>query len=344
MAMGLLTGLLAAVAGCDSSTGASSSTPSETASVTTSRAASTPPPTSAPATGTAPLTGVTSASTVASRAAVAVVLRTTSGPKETSGLSAADLVYEEFPTTDQSRQVAIFQSHDSALVGPVGATMPLDRKVGTVFDGVFAFSGGTSKFVKMLDKAPMTTINALAHPDRFTFRGTGVGSTFAQTTTLRSAATKAGAPKTVFSFAATAGPSASVTPAKATTAVVTTSTGVREEWTHFPDRLWRLTASGRPLRTGDGATLAVANLVFQITPYQKVYVKSSTGSTVPTADVLGTGAATVCAATGCLAGSWQRRGYEASTNFFDSKRSAVRLSRGSTWIVLAPTGSTLSLK
>lgn len=341
LAVALLAGLIAALAGCDSTSDSVSAPPSQTATVTPSRSTSPSAAASGAASRPAPLTGVAVSAAVAGRAAVAVVLRSTAGPQDTSGLSAADLVYEEFPATSVSRQVAIFQSRDAGLVGPVGPTMPLDRKVGTVFGGVFAYSGGTPKFVKMLDKAPMTTLNALARPDLFTARA---GSTFAQPTTLRSAAAKPTAPKTVFSFASSIGPTASVAPKKTTTAIVTTSTGMREEWTHFPDRLWRRTLSGRVLRAADGSAMAVANLLFQLTSYQKVYVKSSTGSTVPTANVLGTGSATVCAATGCLAGSWQRRGYEASTNFFDSKRSAVRLSRGTTWIVLAPTGSTLLLK
>ncbi len=343
-AVALLAGLVAALAGCDANNGAVSAPPSDTALATPSHSPSVSPAASGVPSRPAPLTGAAVSAAVAARSAVAVVLRSTAGPQDTSGLSAADLVYEEFPTTGASRHVAIYQSRDSGLVGPVGPTMPLDRKVGTVFGGVFAYSGGTTKFVKMLDKAPMTTVNALARPDLFTSRATSAGTTFAQTTTLRSAATKPAAPKTVFSFAAGIGPTATVAPKKATTAIVTTTTGMREEWTHFPDRLWRRTVSGRVLRAADGSAVAVANLVFQLTPYQQVYVKSSTGTTVPSANVLGTGSATVCAATGCIAGSWQRRGYEASTNFFDSKSGAVRLSRGGTWIVLAPTGSTLSLK
>ncbi|MEP6462985.1 MAG: DUF3048 domain-containing protein [Frankiaceae bacterium] len=287
------------------------------------------------------LTGAAVSTAVRDRPVVVVALRANTGPSETAGLPDADVVYEEFPAADRSRQLAVFQSRNSPSVGPVGPTTPLDRKVATVFGGVLAYSGGTVKFVKMLEKAPIVTVNALAHPTAFLRRGTSTSSTYAPVDSLRSGATKATSPKTVFSFSAGAGPTAGTTPSKATTVTVDVATGFGEEWTHSADRLWHRTERGKALRTADGG-LAVANLIFQVTPYQPVYLKSSTGATVLTPNVLGVGSATVCSATGCIVGSWQRRGYEAGTNYFDRKRSAIRLSRGSTWVVLAPAGSSLS--
>lgn len=345
----LTAGVLVAMAACDSG-GSATSAPSPTESAAPSRTPATSPassrtttPTSQPPGVAALLTGIPVALAVRDRVAVALALRATGGPAETSGLSQADVVYEEFPATGTSRQVAVFQSRDAGPVGPVGATLPLDRKVGSVFGGVFAYSGGTAKFVKMLDKAPMATVNALATPAAFLRRGSPT-QTYGVLSSLRATAPRAVKPKTVFAFATTAGPSASVAPTAATTATVTLANGSRQEWTRGADRLWRRTTGAKAVRTADGGELAVANLTFQLTAYQRVFVKSSTGVSVLTPDVLGTGSATVCAATGCIAGTWQRRGYDASTNYFDSKRSAVRLSPGSTWVLLAPPGSTLALR
>lgn len=348
--------LAAALFGCDSTKDAAappladSATATRPASTTSTPAASrqassAPAPTASTAPPTplaqAPLTGASIAAGSRNRPAVAVTLRATTGPQETSGLPAADVVYEEFPASGRSRQIAVFQSRDPAAVGPVGATMPLDRKVGVVLGGVFAFSGGTAKFVKMVQNPPMVTVNALVEPAGFSRRGT---DSYAELSRLRAAFPKATAPKAVLPFAETAGPAAAAVPTKAVAATISLTNGVRQEWTHTTDRLWRRTVGGKVLRTADGSSIAVANLIVQFTPYTRAYLKSSTGATVPTADVIGGGTATVCAAKGCLAGTWQRRGIAASSNYFDSRRSAIRLSRGSTWVVFAPSSSSLTLR
>lgn len=225
---------------------------------------------------------------------------------------------EESDAPDTVRPLAVYQSRDPGPAGPVGATLPTDRKIAGLLGGALVFSGGTPKFVRLLDKAPMTA--------------------------ARAASTRTKPPPTAVPYATTAGPSASVHPSAARRLTISLATGVRLEWTHQADGSWARSSGGHKVSAADGHPLRFANVIVQLAAYPRTAVKSSTGTTVPTPDVLGSGSATVCGRTGCIPGTWQRRGYEAGTNFFDSRHSAIRLSPGSTWTVLAPTNSSVQLR
>ncbi len=115
--------------------------PGRTASPT---AATTAP--AAPVGHPAPLTGSNEAGRVAGRPAVAVPV---SGA-DPAGLASADLVFEE--SGSSMRYLAVFQSTDAGLIGPVAATLPSDGQLLSALHPVTGYAGGSAPFVRVLDK------------------------------------------------------------------------------------------------------------------------------------------------------------------------------------------------
>ena len=122
--------LCALAGGCARAPALSQSAQGRTASPT---AATTAP--AAPVGHPAPLTGSNEAGRVAGRPAVAVPV---SGA-DPAGLASADLVFEE--SGSSMRYLAVFQSTDAGLIGPVAATLPSDGQLLSALHPVTGYAG-----------------------------------------------------------------------------------------------------------------------------------------------------------------------------------------------------------
>jgi hypothetical protein len=312
--------------------------PTPSASASPSPSASPPP--SAAAGPIAPLTGLPASRSVADRPAVAVPL-TGSRPR---GLADADVVYEEI--TSPLRYIAVFQSRQARVIGPVGSTRPADGQILSVLRPLFGYDGGTAAFITVLDHTRVVDLGYPAHSSLYQDGSAGLSTS---TRALIHAA-HAPAPPELFSYRSGTPGDALATAGQFRASAVTIEFpgGYGTQRWVFDSRrdLWREVAGGPPV--------AVANLIIQKVPYKTVYLSRKYNLTVPTARVLGRGGTNSVeafsgiadsAATGprglAARGEWSKPGLRYVTDFLDTNDFPMDFQPGPTWIVLAPAGTTV---
>jgi hypothetical protein len=293
-----------------------------------STAPSASPSASADARPLAPLTGRPVDAAAAGRPAVAVAV---AGPNPV-GLDKADVVIEEI--SSPVRWLAVFQSQDAPSVGPVVATRPADPMVLGMLRPAYGFRGGTTGMVDQAEKSELLTVNATSHASPYATSGDQL---FASTAKVR-AEVKAPAarPMLVYGDASGGGGGgayANSKPVKQLTIAV--HDGATQTWSYDAGaKVWR--------RTGGGPAVAAANLIVQVVPYKSVQLGHPSGQWVPSARVFGTGAATIAPGPFAVPGKWSKPGASKQTNYVDARSVPVRLVPGTSWVLLAPSGSTVT--
>jgi DUF3048 family protein len=324
-------GLIAVLAACSAGPKAAS-----TQAKPSSPARTTPPASVSPAAATgpaAPLTGLAVTEAVTQRPAVAVAV---SGPNP-AGLGSADLVFAEM--SSPVRYLAVFQSAEVNVVGPVTGTRPMDGQALSVLHPLTGYAGGTSSFISVLDATRIVDVGYAGHASLYS---SGPGGLTVSTAALAAAGRSDGPPPPLFSYRAPGDPLASVQE--------THPTSVRVEIPGQTAEQWTLDArSGRWVQTAGGPRVSVANLVIQVVAFKTVYLSRKLGLTTQSARVIGTGSATVFSgpapgSTGgsAAAGSWAKPGPAAVTNYFDAAHLPMDFAPGPSWIVLAPAGTRTS--
>lgn len=321
-------GLVAAACGSAGTTGnAQSGAPAPAASPSAS------PATTTESRPTAPLTGLPTSARDATRPAVAIVI---SGP-DLLGLSSADLVFEDFATPQ--RYIAVFQSKPASFVGPVTSTRPEDGQILSVVRALTGYDGGTTSFIQVLDK---TKVPDLGYPAHASLYHLGTDGLTASTNKFDTAERGAAPPPELFSYRAFgpgSGKLAAAGERRPTSVTITIPRYGTQKWVFDAHAdLWA--------ESSGGPSVQVANLIIQTVPYKVVFTNRRFGQTVPSARVIGRGAAEVFSGTAgttdqgqgglSATGTWVKRGLHDVTEFVDSTGFPMNLQPGPTWIILAP--------
>jgi DUF3048 family protein len=321
----LSSGVIAVLSACSAAPQASSPAvpkPKQTSSASSAATAS-PSGSAGPA---APLTGLSVTAAVAQRPAVAVAV---SGP-DPAGLGSADLVFEEM--SSPVRYLAVFQSAQASVVGPVTATRPMDGQALSVLHPLTGYTDGTASFISVLDATKIVDAGYAGHASLYS---SGPGGLTVSTAALAGADRSDGPPPPLFSYRAPGNPLAS--------AGQTHPTSVRVNVPGQPPQQWSLDArSGRWVQTAGGPRVRVANLVIQVVAFKTVYLSRKLGQTAQSARVVGSGPATVFSGANAAAGSWVKPGLAAVTNYFDAAHLPMDFAPGPTWVVLVPAGTRTS--
>jgi len=326
-------GVITALVGCSAATdAASASAQTRLPSAAAGAAASAAGPAGS-AGPVAPLTGLSVTAAVAQRPAVAVAV---AGP-DPVGLGSADVVFAEL--AGPVRYLAVFQSAEAAVVGPVTGIRPTDGQALSVLHPVTGYAGGTAAFISVLDA---TKIVDEGYPGHGSLYAAGPGGLRVSTAALAAAGRSDGPPPGLFGYRPPGDPLAS--------AGQTRPASVRVAAPGEPAEQWDFDApTGRWVLTAGGPRVSVANVVVQIVSFKTVYLSRKYGQTVPAAVFTGRGAAAVFSGTAPgqgggtgAAGSWAKPGLTAVTNYFDAAGQPMSLSPGPTWIVLAPAGTRTS--
>jgi len=282
----------------------------------------------------APLTDLPAASAAGARQrAIALVL---SGP-DPHGLTAADVVYQEFATP--VRYIAVFQSKQATGVGPLTATQPTDGQALSVLRPLFGYDGGTRVFKKVLDRTSVTDVGFGTHPSLYARVPHGVT---ASTSAVLRAGRRGGAPPQIFYFrGAATGRStlATVGLSRPSAARVSIPGYGTESWAFDSHTgLWALTRGGPRVR--------VANVVVQTVPYKHAVVSHRAGTAVLSARLIGKGPVEVLSgragASMAAAGTWSKPHLKQLTNYYDNNGYPMAFQPGATWVILAPKGTRVS--
>lgn len=290
-----------------------------------------------------PLTGLPVANAAAAaRSALTVKVENAPEARPQAGLNAADVVYEEQVEGGLTRFLAIFHSTDSDLIGPIRSLRPTDPDVVRPFGGLFAYSGGTKKFIGLLHATPLQDIGFDNLPKLYEKRRDkrAPHHIYSSTARLYSAAQKdLKPPPSLSPFVAAGQPFAPTAPPAVHLNVPMGLTKVDYDWDAAAGG-WKRTTNGTPHLLEGGAQLTSTNVIVQFVAY-----RNSPGdfdvvhNPVSVANVVGSGDAWVLAGGKVVKGKWSKASPEAMTAFTDAAGAPVALMPGRTWVLLAPVGA-----
>jgi len=292
-----------------------------------------------------PLTGLPADSPArAARPALVVKVENEAPARPQSGLQAADVVYEEIIEGGDTRFAALFQSSDADPVGPLRSVRPTDPFiVGPLGAGLFAYSGGTAKFINLLHATSMTDVGQSAQPGAY-FRRSGKPAPhnlFSSTARLYGVAGAAGKPPPpLFPFLAPGQPfaPAGARPATHVETVVGTQ-HVFYDWD--PTAGWRRAINGQPQVVEGGGQLVATNVVVQLVSWVPSPGDFDTlHSPVFVAQLVGSGDAWVLAGGQAVLGHWSKASPAAPTVYTGPDGQPIRFVPGRTWIELTQAGAT----
>jgi hypothetical protein len=292
----------------------------------------------------APLTGLplTDQATLA-RPALTIKIENPPYARPQSGLDAADVVFEEIVEGGITRFVAVFQSTDAPLVGPVRSVRPSDPDIISPFGGLFGYSGGTPKFIDLLRATPGITdvgVDLLQEGDGKAYvrvpGRTAPDNLYTSTPSLYAAGPPMATPPPRFADFVPAGQQFSAggaTPAFHVTAQVGDTTAV------FDYDAASNTYQRAGLVDGPGV-VAPANVIVQFTAYEpSPGDEDVNGTPVEKADTISTGDALIVAGGMAVKGTWTKSSQSAYTSYTDANGAPIKLLPGRTWIELARNGA-----
>lgn len=342
--MAVLLLILAALvpAGCSSAgkAAAPATTSTTVADTTTSTEAPTTTTTAPPPPPTYPLSGrpVTDAG-IAGRAAVAVKIDNIAEARPQAGINSADVVYEEF-TEGVTRFIAVFQSRDAEVVGPVRSVRPADPVIVQPLGGVLGFSGGSPGAVAIAAASPLTLV--MEDDVAVMYRRPGrvaPHNLYTSTAGLFSRAPASAGPPPAFATFLTEGRSfggPGAIPVASIGLVPAPYVTAGYDW-DAASGTWLRTTDGYPHMLEEGR-VAPTTVIVQFAPYQ-VFVDDEK---VQYPEVLGSGEAWVFAAGAMVPGTWHKESSGAVTTFVDSTGAPIAIPPGQTWVHLVAPGSSVT--
>ena len=269
------------------------------------------------------------------RPALAVKIDNVSIARPQAGINQADVVYEELVEAGLTRLIAIFQTTDSRVVGPVRSARTSDPPLLTGFDSpLFAYSGanrGTREVVKDSDLTDVGYDTSRESYWRSTSRS-APHNLFTSTERLWAEhPNRDEIPAPPFTFRTENSP---------LHANAKKATGVFVDFGHaeidyaWNGTGWERTHNGEPHGDGDGVRVAPTNIVIQFISYGK----SAADSRSPEAVTEGSGKVWVFTDGHLIEGEWKRK-KDSEPAEITSDGTPIRLTPGNTWVALAKTGT-----
>ena len=302
--------------------------------------------TTAPPKVQAPLSGRPVDEDAAARAAVSIKVDNSPDGRPQAGLEKADIIYEEKVEGGVTRFIAVYQSQESELVGPIRSLRTTDRPVVSAFGGVFVFSDGVAFTLNRLKGAPVVAVSERNDSAAFTYpKGKRRPyATFGATARLRREAKDPKPPTTAFPFLTEGeafAPAGAVPAAKASVNYGGRTTAAWQ-W-DAATGMWQRSTNGTPHLLADGNRLTFANVIIQKVAYRGVGYKDSSKFPVEEAVVVGEGEAIVLSGGKQAKVRWSKPNAEAMTVFTDAAGVPVKLLPGTTMVALAPSSAPISI-
>lgn len=286
---------------------------------------------------------------VPARAALAVKIDNTEQGRPPSGLTDADVVFEEMVEGGLTRLLAVYQSQDPETVGPVRSARSTDLSIlAELGRPLFAWSGANPTFAAAVGAADIIDVGAGAAPEAYRraddrrapynlyaapglLRDAGAGDAAAGTP-----------PDPVFAYRETgvplSGPGAETADGFRTAATGALATDIAWSW-DAGGEAWMRDQNGSAHLDESGDPVRAANVVVRFTPYGDSGVRDSTGALVPEASAVGEGDAWLLSGGRAQPGRWHKPSADAVTTYTDSAGQPLLLAPGTTWVEVLPPGS-----
>ena len=325
--------LLGALAGCGDQDVAAAPASSTAAPTTT-----TPPP---PPPVLWPLTGVV-ATTPVDRPALAVKIENSLDARPQTGLSAADVVWEEVVEGGITRFVAVYHSTLPPQIGPVRSVRPMDPAIAGPLHGLFAFSGGQVPFVDAVGAAGLQVLSQDAGAAGYTRIPTRKAphNVYADPAALAAQADDAhrAAPPVQFDVAAAGQQPTAPTAGTPAAGLQLTLSGVSHpRWTwSAPDGRWLRAEGTTPATEAGGGQLGATNVVVLRVDVVNTTFTDPAGNPVPETHLAGTGQALVATGGATVAATWTKNAVGDRVVLTGADGAPVLLAAGTTWVELVP--------
>lgn len=306
-------------------------------------------PTTTLPTVASPLTGALVSPAVADRPAVIVKVDNAPDARPQAGLNEADVIYEERVEGSVVRFLAVYQSKEAPIVGPVRSVRSTDAAVVAPIGGVFAFSGGITSFLSRVAATGIKTVPESDNPKLGNYKRAGrvrPYATFANTTKLRALA-KQGAPPPLFARIRPGTSFVEANPA------ATRITGLRvvfgklttADWTWSRDKQqWQRSTNSTVHVLEDRSRLSTACVILQTVPYRATKFTDRSEFVVDEAVITGSGKAIVACDGAQVAARWRKPSLKSVTTFTNATTGApITLPVGRVWVSLVPTNGVITL-
>jgi len=302
----------------------------------------TPPPTAPAPPPTCPLSGVKLDRSVPARPALAVKVENLPAARPQTGLSWADLVYEEPVEAGITRFIAIYQCQDASRIEPIRSARFTDIDVLKQFGKpLFAYAGGVAQVISAVDRAGIVDVN---------FTVARAAKAYHRDATRQ-------APHNLYSstselYAAAKGLFEAVPPKPLFTYTAKTTVGKKVNVVHVPfssssDVFWKWSSSQRawlrfhgdvPHTLSNGTQVSAKDVIVMIVKTELTDVTDTNGVRSPRAITVGTGKAFVFRNNRMIIGTWERNSVGEVTKFLDRQGNEIPLAPGTAWIELLPQG------
>ena len=297
-----------------------------------------PVPTTPPPPPRCPLTGVKSGA-VPNRSALAVKVENIPEARPQTGLSWADVVYEEPVEGGITRFIAVYQCSNASRIEPIRSARLTDPDVLVQFGHpLFAYAGGVAKVEARVRQRGLVDINysipaaaGAYHRDSNRFAPHNLYSSTKELYAL--AHTPGRPPEPAFIYAAkppaTAVPAASVhLPFSGYSDVFWKWSAARKAWLRFH--------GSKPHLLSDGTQVSATNVVVQVVKVVLTDITDANGVASPEVISIGSGKAVIFRNGKAISGTWSRPALSDLTKFMDAQGKEIPLAVGNTWVELLP--------
>ncbi|MDH3683040.1 MAG: DUF4214 domain-containing protein [Acidimicrobiia bacterium] len=283
-----------------------------------------------------PLTGIPTRS-AARRPALAVKIDNVDRARPQTSVDRADVVYEEMVEGQLTRLIAVFHSDLPDVVGPVRSVRTTDIDIlAQLNTPLLAASGANAGVLAAVANADLVNVNALVAGGAY-YRDTrrrAPHNMYARPAALYQAANgHGGQPSLLFHYRPPRTRAGGGVPAPGV-GIEFGRADIDFTWSSRA-RGWLRSQNGEPHVTAAGVRLAPANVVVLETPYGV----SSIDANSPEAHTTGSGPAYVFTAGEVVVGTWSRSAATDRIRLTDGDGDEIGLTRGQTFVELAPPGS-----
>ncbi len=287
-----------------------------------------------------PLTNLPAPDGIKNRPALLVKIDNVGAALPQQGVNSADIVVEEPVEGGLTRLVAVFQSKNPGVVGPVRSARPVDAQLTRMFgSSILVFSGASNQEIGPVKADSHATLIAddwgtapdVFHrdPDR-----RGDHSLMADTEIAWNWAADHGVPATA---------PASGIPFTDTNAMANPATDVSldfydttAQW-HYTSGKYRRSQNGNPDRTSDDGRISADTVIItQVTTHNDPRFHDVLGHPTPIIDFVTGGMAWVLRDGKVTPGRWQRANIDAPLVLTDDNGNPIGAKPGRTWIELLP--------
>ena len=268
-----------------------------------------------------------------------------------TGLSQADLVFEEIMEGAGTRLTAVFLSQDPEAIGPVRSARLVNLELTPQFDAALVHSGASDKTRWLISQSKIVDLDEFFNPAPYYYLEDRDwrGRLFTSALRIREYLVKRDWEKAVslrgFTFSPDGAPPPGGTPAQSIAIPYSGASSVEWQYDALAGVYRRLVADKLQVDAGNKQSLTAANVVVIYARHEDTdIVEDSLGATAIRIILSGEGKAVVCRDGVAVAGRWQHDAPEQLMRFVDAAGQPIPFKPGVTWFQIVPLDFAVTMK